>query len=255
MGEIKILCYIFSWKGQFENAVKLQEQLSPLLDVVVINSDDDNTKEGWINIGNECYFSDQFRTALDAFDDSKYDVLWHIQADASYSEWEPIIKSARESYNTYNWGVFAPNVNDTFYISERTDVSDLDGNLKLVATTDNTCWFIHKDYINAMKANYHLMRENILGWGWDLIICALSHLDGRYVIRDYSFEVNHPTSTGYMKDKAEKEMQEMFQKCDLKLQETIYNIKVKPRELGKLYNIQQVSNSAEIIYNTATGIY
>ena len=252
MGELKILCCIFSWKGQFENAVRLQEQLSPLLDVVVINSDDDNSQDGWINIGNECYFSDQFRTALDLFDDSKYDVLWHIQADASYSEWSPILKSAIDSYYEYNWGVFAPNVNDTFYISERTDVSVLHENLKIVATTDNTCWFIHKDYIKAMKDRYYLMENNVLGWGWDLIICALSHIDGRYVIRDYSFEVHHPTSTGYMKDQAEKEMQEMFSKCDYILQEAIYNIKVKPKSLNKNYNI--VDNSSEFVYNTATGI-
>ena len=252
MGELKILCYIFSWKGQFENAVRLQEQLSPLLDVVVINSDDDNTQDGWINIGNECYFSDQFRTALDLFDDSKYDVLWHIQADASYSDWSPILKSAIDSYYEYNWGVFAPNVNDTFYISERTDISKLDNNLKLVATPDNTCWFVHKDYVNKMKENYSLMENNILGWGWDLIICAFSHLDKRYVIRDYSFEVKHPASTGYMKDQAEKEMQEMFQKCDPKLQETVYNIKIKPIALKKLYNIDI---SDEIVYNTTIGIY
>ena len=254
MEEIKILCCIFSWKGQYENAIKLQEQLSNILtNVIVINSDDDNTKDGWIDIGNECYFSDQFKTALNLFDDTKYDALWHIQADASYDDWSSILTSAIESFDIYNWGVFAPNVNDTYYISEKTDISTLSGNLKLVATPDNTCWIVHKDYINMMKDNLDLMDNNILGWGWDLLICAFSHIDNRYVIRDYSFEIKHPTSTGYMKDQAEKEMQDMFHKCSTKLQETIYKIKISPKDLCEYHNIQKVD--AELIYNTATGTY
>lgn len=248
---MKILCCVFSWKGQFERAVKLQEQLSPLLDVVVINSDDDNTKAGWIDIGNECYFSDQFRTALNLFDSSKYDALWHIQADASYDDWKPILDSAISTFNEYNWGVYAPNVNDTFYVSERTDVYPLTEKLTVVGTTDNTCWFVHKDFIDEMIERYYLMDSNILGWGWDLIICGLSHIKNRLVIRDYSYTVNHPASTGYLKDQAEQEMVEMFHKCDEKLQEVIYNIKLNPSLLNK----KQLANSQEFIYNTNVRYY
>ena len=70
---MKILCFIFSWKGQFEKAKQLEKQLSPFVDTYVVNSEDENAPDKWINIGNECYFSDQFRTALGLFDDSKYD--------------------------------------------------------------------------------------------------------------------------------------------------------------------------------------
>jgi hypothetical protein len=71
------LCFIFSWKGQFANAINLEEQLAPFVDnLVVINSDDDNKPEHWINIGNECYFSDQFKKALKVADaSSNYNIM------------------------------------------------------------------------------------------------------------------------------------------------------------------------------------
>ena len=45
--------FIFNWPGQYEKVCKIEEELNKIFDdVIVINSDDDNTKEGWINIGN-----------------------------------------------------------------------------------------------------------------------------------------------------------------------------------------------------------
>jgi hypothetical protein len=232
---MKILCFIFSWKGQFANAINLEEQLAPFVDnLVVINSDDDNKPEHWINIGNECYFSDQFRKALELANQYDYDVLWHIQADASHKDWEPIINAAKQTKEKYDWGVYAPNVDDTFYIPERTDVFNLENNLKVVATPDNTCWMMAKEMVDKMRENLHLMETNQLGWGWDLIICGLAHTQHQKVIRDYNFTIDHPTS-GYKKEQAEKEMAEMFGKCPDFLKEAIYYIKVDPRMLNKYY--------------------
>ena len=38
------------------------------------------------------------------------------------------------------------------------------------------------------------------------LICALSYVKGRKVLRDYRYTVNHPTSTAYDKTDAEIEM-------------------------------------------------
>lgn len=235
---MKTQCFIFSWKGQYENTLKLENHLSKFLDVTVINSDDDNKNDHWVNIGDECYFSKQFKTALELFDSTKYEFFFHIQADASYDDWNSILKSAKTSFRKYNWGVFAPNVDDTFYISERTDVFALEDTLKVVATTDNTCWFVHKDIIEAMKENVHFMDENELGWGWDLLICAFSHLNKRKVIRDYSMTVDHPKSTGYKKEQAEMEMSIMFEKTSNELKQMIYLIKAHPILIAKYYGIE-----------------
>jgi len=236
---MKILCFIFSWKGQYTNAINLEEQVAPFVDhLVVINSDDDNKPKHWINIGNECYFSDQFRKALEVANNYEYDVLWHIQADASYDDLQSIVNAAKKTKEKYDWGIYAPNVDDTFYIPERTDVFNLENNLKVVATPDNTCWMITKDLIDKMSSNLHLMETNQLGWGWDLIICGLAHIEQKKVIRDYNFTVNHPKSTGYKKEQAEIEMAQMFVKCPDNLKEAIYYIKVEPKSLSKFYGVK-----------------
>lgn len=236
---MKILCFIFSWKGQFANAINLEKQVAPFVDnLVVINSDDDNKPEHWINIGNECYFSDQFRKALEVANEYDYDVLWHIQADASFEDWQSIVNAAKQTKQKYDWAVYAPNVDDTFYISQRTDVFDLEDNLKVVATPDNTCWMITKEIVDKMNANLHLMDDNQLGWGWDLIICGLAHLEQKKVIRDYNYKINHPKSTGYKKEQAEVEMVQMYTKCPDTLKEAIYYIKVEPKKLSKFYGLE-----------------
>jgi len=248
---MNILYFVFSWKGQYEKAKEWEMKLIPHGKVVVVNSDDDNEEVGWINIGNECYFSDQFRTALKTYqENSDIDAICHIQADASYDNFEDIIDAANNTFNKYNWGVYAPNVDDTFYTSDRTDIFTLDNRLSVVATTDNTCWFIHKDMLNKMIENIHLMDYNDLGWGWDLLICGFAHLAQRKVIRDYNFIVDHPPSTGYKKEKAEEEMQQMFSKCPESLKEVIYYIKVQPKSLSKYYGKQ----TDFFTYDTARGL-
>lgn len=244
----KIKCFIFSWKGQYENACKLENQLKDLVDVTVINSEDENTPDHWVNIGNECYFSSQFKKALSLFDAEKYDFFFHVQADASSDQWENILKSAENSFEKYNWGVFAPNVDDTFYISARTDLFNVEENLTVVANTDNTCWIIHKDFINKLKQNINLMDGNELGWGWDLLICAFAHIDKRYVIRDYNYTISHPPSSNYKKDQAEREMLEMFEKTTDELRATIYFMKVDIRHLLNHYGVAE--NPSVFVYDT-----
>lgn len=250
----KIKCFIFSWKGQYENALNLEKQLSPLVDVEVINSDDDNKPEHWVNIGDQCYFSEQFRVALSLFDSENYDFFFHVQADASYDDWSSILDSAKYSYEKYNWGVFAPNVDDTYYVSSRTDVFPIEEPYRVVANTDNTCWFVHKDMIKAINSNLDLMEDNELGWGWDLLICAFAHINKRYVIRDYSRTVKHPYSSGYKKDQAEQEMIDMFNKTNGDLKIVLYHMKMDPTFFLKVYGVEpEVKNASGneiLIYDT-----
>lgn len=243
----KIQCFVFSWRGQYDNAKKLEKQLKEYVNVVVINSDDENIEEDWINIGNECYFSEQFKTALNHFDSEKYDFFFHIQADAVYDDWENILSSAEQSFIKYNWGVFAPNVDDTFYISDRTDAFELEEKYRVVANTDNTCWIIHKDIINDLLNNIYLMDSNKLGWGWDLLLCAFSHLKRKYVIRDYSHTIFHPKSSGYKKEEAEDEMIAMFEKTKGDLRTYLYYMKTNPSFFGKIY---QKNDANLFTYNT-----
>lgn len=241
---MKILCFVFSWKGQYENAVHLEKQLSPLVDkLYVVNSDDDNTPEHWINIGNECYFSDQFRKALEIAKEEDYDVFWQICADISSDNWKEIIDSSKNCKKEFDWGIFAPNVKESFFIASRTDVLKLENNLAIVGCTDELCWMIDKSIIDILMQNLYLMEKNKYGWGWDLICCGLSHMMKKRVIRDYNYTVIHPYSSGYQKQEAEEEMMEMFSRCTLDLRKTIYLLKQQPWNLTQLYSSKPSENS------------
>lgn len=246
---MKIKCFIFSWKGQYDNAIILENQLSSLVDeVIVINSDESNTKENWITLNDSCYFSDQFRRALNEFDCNEYDLFFHVQADASYNNWKEIIDSAKVNYEKYNYGVFAPDVNYTFYDSFRVNLETIDNKIVRVANTDNTCWFIHKDIIEELNSHLHLLDGNHYGWGFDLLACALSMLNDRYVLRDYNFVVNHPQSSNYDHSEPEREMLEFYNRCPDNIKHVIYGIKANLNYLKKLLNVKVASEI--LLYDT-----
>lgn len=217
---VKIHTFIFNWRGQFDKTVEKIKQLTDLgHTLTVINSDEAHNDEGWVNVGESAYFTDQFIKALELFDG---DVLFHIQADASYNDWNNLIKDAEESFDTYEWGIYAPNVDYTWYDSTRTDIEGVqlrDKMMRLVACPDCTCWFIHKDIINKFKELKINMSPYKMGWGWDIIFPGISYLMGRLVIRDYHHTIDHPPGTNYNKSQAEIEMSQLFQQLphDLKV--------------------------------------
>ena len=245
---MNIQCFIFSWKGQYDNAVNLESQLSKLVDTTVINSDETQTKSNWITLDDFCYFSDQFRKALELFDDSKYDALCHIQADVSFDSWNDIFISAQQMFEKYNWGIYAPNVIDSFYVPSNTDVYELENKIKVVATPDCSAWIIHKDFIQEVKNNLKLMEHNFYGWGFDLLICAFAHLKHRPVIRDYRYTVNHPASTGYKKYEAEQEMVDMIISAPKMLKEIMIMIKTNHKNIAELYGIDNRETEEDNIF-------
>lgn len=224
--------FIFNWRNQFEKTCSIEDSLKQIFDkVTVINSDDNYTRDGWIDLGDSAYFTSQFTKALELFSDDKK-VLLHIQGDTEYDNWKQLIDDARKYYNLYEWGVYAPDVTNVWYTPEYTDINGLqseDSNIKMVACTDETVWFIHRDVIN----NFH--ERNLLevmtpetmkmGWGWDLVMNAISFIMGRPVIRDYAHQIQHAKGTNYNKDVAGKEMENLWLSLPDDLKECISYIK------------------------------
>ena len=129
---------------------KAEKQKKIFDDVTVINSDEENTREGWIDLGDEAYFTAQFRKALELFKDNKK-VLMHCQGDTVFGNYDQLVKDARKYYNLYEWGVYAPDVTNVWYTPDQTDINGIeseDDNIKMVACTDETVWFVHRDIIN-----------------------------------------------------------------------------------------------------------
>lgn len=228
--------FIFNWNGQFEKTCSIEDSLKALFEkVIVINSDDNNTRENWVNIGNESFFSDQFKKALELFDG---DILMHVQGDVSYDKWKELIQDAEKYFEYYNAGIYAPNIDHTWYTSENTDIQSLESdhlNIKMVATTDETVWFIRKEIIQEMLTKKVDFSNNTMGWGWDLVFAAISFLRGQPVIRDYNHTIIHPQGTNYNKEKAAQELVELWNSLDPDLKEVVSYIKNDREKIAKYF--------------------
>lgn len=237
---MKIQSFIFNWRGQYDKTVEKIKQFNAIGESpVIINSDENHNDEGWINVGESAYFTDQFIKALDIFD---ADVLFHIQGDASYNDWNNLIKDAKESFETYKWGIYAPNVDYTWYDSSRTDIEGAqlrDKTMKLVACPDCTCWFIHRDVIDIFKQLKIDMSPYKMGWGWDIIFPGISYLMRRLVIRDYHHTIDHPPGTNYNKTQAEIEMQQLFNTLPHELKVMFHLIKNDRQQILSVLQGQQ----------------
>lgn len=237
LNKMNIQPFIFNWNGQFEKTCKIEESLLKIFDkVTVINSDDNNTKDGWINLGNDAYFSDQFRKALELFDG---DVLMHVQGDVSYSNWDKLVQDASEYINYYDAGIYAPNIDWTWYSSENADIDSLESdhkNIKMVTCTDETVWFIKKSIIQEMLDREIDFSENKMGWGWDLVLSAISFVNSKPVIRDYNHTIDHPMGTNYNKEQAATEMEILWRSLDPDLKKVISYIKGSKIDREKISN-------------------
>jgi len=227
--------FIFNWNKQFDKTCAIEDSLSKIFDkVTVINSDDNNTRDGWIDLGDDAYFSDQFRKALELFDG---DILMHVQGDVSYDNWEKLVEDARTYFDYYDAGIYAPNIDYTWYSSENADIDAIQAdheNIKMVACTDETVWFIRKEIIQEMSTRNVDFSNNKMGWGWDLVLSSICFVNGRPVIRDYNHTIDHPPGTNYNKDIAGKEMQEVWRTLDDELKTAFALIKGSKYDREKL---------------------
>ena len=234
--------FIFNWRNQFEKTCAIEDSLKEIFgEVTVINSDEDNTREGWVNLGDEAYFTMQFRMALSLLKPGKK-VLMHCQGDTVFDNYEQLVKDARKYYNLYEWGVYAPDVTNVWYTPEHTDIDGIeseDENIKMVACTDETVWFVHRDIIDEYYARGLpdvMTHERMkMGWGWDLVMNGISFLKGRPVIRDYAHQIQHAKGTNYNKNSAGEEMAGLWNSLQDDLKECISYIKGDREKLTKYF--------------------
>lgn len=228
--------FIFNWKGKYNNTCQIEKEVSKVLGpVTVINSEEEYFNPDWVNLGDSAFFAKQFLTALDLFDS---DIFFHIQGDVSYLNWEKLIEDARKYFNQLNCGIYAPNINYTWFNSNVADINLIsleEKNLKLVSCTDCTVWFIHKDIIDLFKKSRIDFTKYTIGWGIDLIFCALSHLNSRKVIRDYNHEIKHPKGTGYDECLAHSEMYHLKNTLPIEIKKMIEYIHFDKEKIANFY--------------------
>ena len=221
--KINIHAFIFNWPKQTKNALRLETELKKHANkVTVINSDDTFSKLGWVDLGDDAYFTEQFCKAVEMFDG---DLMFHIQADASTTKMKELLDAAKKYYLKYDYSVYAPNINYTCH-DDRVVIENIkftkDPNLKFVMTTDCTCWFICKKTINEFKKVFKdLYSANTKhGWGAIRAMSSLSLSQKRLVLRDYNFTIKHPKGTNYSKEKSWEEyknfVKDIFEKIKVK---------------------------------------
>jgi hypothetical protein len=235
---MKIITFIFNWRGQYDKTIEKVKQLREIgVEPIVINSDDEHKDDAWHNIGEDSYFTAQFMKAIELFNELKGDVLFHIQGDASYTNWKQLYADAKKYFDIYGWGIYAPNVDYTWYDSSKVDLKfDIEEpNLKIVSNPDCTCWFIHKDILKIAEEKNVDFAPYKMGWSFDIIYTAISFMNQRPVIRDYAHTIDHPKVTNYNKDQAEKEMHAFYETLSDDIKEAFAYIKQDKDQLLNYY--------------------
>lgn len=236
---MKIQPFIFNWKTTLEGTKTKERQFKELgFNPIIINSDETNEDPSWVNIGETAYFNKQVIVSIEEFLKTDADVFFHIQGDASYSDWTSMINDSEKYFQKYNWGIYAPNLDYTWYDSSRTDVDGIrfeEDNLRFVACTDCNCWMVHRDIIEMYQKSNIDMNSYVFGWGWDIIFPSFCYLNRRPVIRDYNHTIYHPTGTNYNKDKAEMEMLDLYNNLTGDMKIMFYLIKQDRHKLQLFY--------------------
>jgi hypothetical protein len=194
---MRIRPFIFTWTGQ-DPAPTIQAWEAILGPVTVINSDE--PRDGWINLGPDAHFTEQWLKAIELFDG---DVLFHCQADATCDHWPRVVERALELYARYQWDNFAPFVD---YTGHRKTNEQLEAGVYRVPVNDCTCWMLHARLIERYRALDIDWRANRFGWGHDKVMGALAEM----AIRDHTLKVLHPRRTGYSQKAARRQMKKML---------------------------------------------
>ncbi len=120
------------------------------------------------------------------------DVMLCIQAGAHYQDYWKLIKDAQACFRRYEAGIYAPNLDTTWWTGERADLSSEllgDANLKLVAAPGETLLFVRREVLHGLGERNITLPVDLPWNGLDTLLSALSYAKGMPVIRDYSHTV------------------------------------------------------------------
>lgn len=199
---LKLQAFVFNWKGHEANALALERAIGRWTDVTVINSDAglSGPRADWVHLGESAYFSAQWNKALELFEG---DVLFHIQADARFDDFERLFARATSLLGRGDIGIYEPGVDFTAFRYDTSRLRAIETQLFEVPFTDTTCWFVGADLLGELPPVD--LSANRYGWGIAPAVAAVCHLKGKLCVRDYRFRVMHPRGRGYPSQIADRE--------------------------------------------------
>lgn len=194
---MKIQNFIFTWNQFVPNAINIESKISKYGKTTVINSNVNEKRNHWINL-NDGYFAEQWNTLVNNIEPDT-DFVFHIQSDAVVENFDVLYSRFHEITSKYDVGIYAPNVDYTWHKYNIDLLNKIEDNIFEVPNTDCTCWFINTK-ITKNKIIYDL-NTNIIGYGVDWYYSAECLLQNKYILRDYTIKVNHPSYKNYDGDK------------------------------------------------------
>jgi hypothetical protein len=214
---MKSKTYIVCWDEVLDNTVHVEDELlSGDFDYLVINKSRLNIdNKNWIKAKDTRYYG-HFLTALEDFiSASKYSIFIFNAGDARWAEISKYTSRIEMLFEKNpDMGVLSPNqTNDPFtgpgsFIAK----SSIEDGLVLSTVTNGIFVAMTRDLAKIM---YEYMtwglRNNLdfysmtSGWGLDYIYCATSTYLNKYVYKDTSLTMAHPTGSGYNYEVAAKE--------------------------------------------------
>lgn len=205
--------FIISWAGQHESAVTIARALRGVaarITVVYSDPDPDLALPGdceGLRRPDELFWGDKFNACLGAFDS---DLLLVIHADCRCADWPELVRRcAATMQEDPGIGVWAPLIQGANLDIRKTHIADLrDTTLSVVAQTDAIVFALSRAVVARMKeADYGM---NLYGWGIDDMAAAYCFSRNLLVVVDKSLPVDHPVSSGYPKEAAERQKGEFL---------------------------------------------
>jgi len=150
----------------------------------------------WVKIPDDWFYGRKLKFVLEFFN---FDTLLQVQADATHGDWGLVVKRLHSAFNEpkeYQIGVWAPDVDYTFWKSPCVDVGrDARTSLRFVMQTDTTCWALAGDVQKFLRSTPLVL--NNTGWGVDWAATAFAYTTGKSVCRDETLTITHPKGSNY----------------------------------------------------------
>lgn len=195
---MKIQNFIFTWNQFTSNAIDIESKISNYGKTIVVNSNVNDKKDGWINL-NDAYFAEQWNTLV-SNTDTDTDFIFNILADVSVVDFDNLFNRFKSVSSKYEVGIYAPYADYSYHQYDLNQLYKVQDNLYEVPNTDCLCWFINK---SILKNNLIFdVNTNMYGYGADWYYSAECLLQNKRVLRDYSIRVTHPPYKNYDGDKA-----------------------------------------------------
>jgi hypothetical protein len=199
---VEVQGYVCNWNGHESRAVELERDVGRLIPTTVINTERPLTRprDHWVHLDPSAYFTEQWNRALELFD---ADVLFQVQADAHFDDFEALLDRATAAFRRGDVGVYEPDLDYTGLRFDTSRLRAVAGRLYEVPMTDQTCWFVSAEALHRLPPVDPTV--NRYGWGVSVAMAAVCHLTGKLSVRDYAFAIEHPRRRGYSSEEAARQ--------------------------------------------------